>query len=250
MQRSEQTTGGKPVAAGVPGTASNAPNTQALPVYPQLSSGEETAKTESGTYGASKTVRHLVENPGRVSRMTAAIVVNDRMAQAASHGKSATWQPRSTDELRNLTALAQASVGFNPARGDLLTVEDLAFDENKSLQPVSPLVQGLATVESAPVLVKYVALLAGVFVVLTFGVRPALRRASPAALAKGRDEQPDKELPAETSAAKLPAANPPDMTLTDPERARTQEIFEQVTQHLKREPSQSSRLLQSWIHSD
>jgi flagellar M-ring protein FliF len=81
-------------------------------------------------------------------------------------------------------------------------------------------------------------------------VRPALRRASPAALAKGRDEQPDKELPAETSAAKLPAAIPPDMTLTDPERARTQEIFEQVTQHLKREPSQSSRLLQSWIHSD
>ena len=250
MQRSEQTSGGKPVAAGVPGTASNAPNTQALPVYPQLTSGEETAKTESGTYGASKTVRHQVENPGRVSRMTAAIVVNDRMAQAASRGKSATWQPRSTDELRNLTALAQASVGFNPARGDLLTVEDLAFDENKSLQPVSPLVQGLATVESAPVLVKYVAILAGVFVVLTFGVRPALRRASPAALAKGRDEQPDKELPAETSAAKLPAANPPDMTLTDPERARTQEIFEQVTQHLKREPSQSSRLLQSLIHSD
>jgi flagellar M-ring protein FliF len=250
MQRSEQTTGGKPVAAGVPGTASNAPNTQALPVYPQLSSGEETAKTESGTYGASKTVRHLVENPGRVSRMTAAIVVNDRMAQAASHGKSATWQPRSTDELRNLTALAQASVGFNPARGDLLTVEDLAFDENKSLEPVSPLAQGLATVESAPVLVKYVALLAGVLVVLAFGVRPALRRASSPAVANHAEKKPGKELAAETVAAKLPAANPPDLALTDPERARAQEIFEQVTQHLKREPSQSSRLLQSWIHSD
>jgi flagellar M-ring protein FliF len=29
-----------------------------------------------------------------------------------------------------------------------------------------------------------------------------------------------------------------------------QEIFEQVTGHLKREPAQSSRLLQSWIHSE
>ena len=35
MQRTEQTTGAQPVAAGVPGTASNAPNTQALPVYPK-----------------------------------------------------------------------------------------------------------------------------------------------------------------------------------------------------------------------
>jgi flagellar M-ring protein FliF len=36
----------------------------------------------------------------------------------------------------------------------------------------------------------------------------------------------------------------------DPERARNQEIYEQVTGHMKREPTQSSRLLQSWIHSE
>jgi len=34
------------------------------------------------------------------------------------------------------------------------------------------------------------------------------------------------------------------------ERSKSQEIFEQVTGHLKQEPTQSSRLLQSWIHSD
>jgi flagellar M-ring protein FliF len=36
----------------------------------------------------------------------------------------------------------------------------------------------------------------------------------------------------------------------DPERIRAQEIFDQVTEQLKRNPSQSSRLLQSWIHAD
>jgi flagellar M-ring protein FliF len=36
----------------------------------------------------------------------------------------------------------------------------------------------------------------------------------------------------------------------DPERIRAQEIFDQVSGQLKREPAQSSRLLQSWIHSD
>jgi flagellar M-ring protein FliF len=44
--------------------------------------------------------------------------------------------------------------------------------------------------------------------------------------------------------------SPAEMAELDPERQRTQEIFEQVTDHVKREPAQSSRLLQSWIHSD
>ena len=243
MQRSEQTAGPQPVAAGVPGTASNAPNAQALPVYPQLTSPSQSAKTESGTYGASKTVRHTVENPGRVRRLTAAIVVNDRLAQMASQGKAAVWQPRSTDELRHLTALAQAAVGFEHARGDMLTVEDLAFEENRPQQPVSLPAQVLATAENSPVLVKYAALLMGLLVVLAFGVRPALRRARavPSA-AKGAA----KELPATAQ----PTLNPPEPAPVDPERLRTQEIFEQVTGHLKQEPAQSSRLLQSWIHSD
>ena len=47
LERTEQTTGAQPVAAGVPGTASNAPNTQAAPVYPHETSAPQSAKTES-----------------------------------------------------------------------------------------------------------------------------------------------------------------------------------------------------------
>jgi flagellar M-ring protein FliF len=248
MQRTEQTAGGQPVAAGVPGAASNAPNAQALPVYPQQTAPPQSAKTESGTYGASKTVRHVIENPGRVRRMTAAIVVNDRLAQLAAKGKGAVWQPRSADELRNLTALAQAAVGFDAARGDMLTVEDMAFDENRSQPQVPLLGQSLAVVESSPVLVKYIALLAGLLVVLAFGVRPALRHAASAPAFRGAGKGTAKELPG--GAAAQPALRPPEPVEVDPERVRTQQIFEQVTGHLKREPAQSSRLLQSWIHSD
>jgi flagellar M-ring protein FliF len=96
MQRTEQSYGSQPVAAGIPGTASNAPNAQALPVYPQQSSAPQTAKSESGTYAASKTLRHVIEGPGKVRRLTAAIVVNDRLAQPASLGKVAQWQYAAT----------------------------------------------------------------------------------------------------------------------------------------------------------
>ncbi len=47
MQRTEQTSGAQPVAAGVPGTASNAPNSQALPVYPQQTTPPQTRQDAS-----------------------------------------------------------------------------------------------------------------------------------------------------------------------------------------------------------
>jgi flagellar M-ring protein FliF len=247
MQRTEQSSGPQPVAAGVPGSASNAPNSQALPVYPQQTTAPQTAKSESGTYAATKTVRHTVENPGRLRRMTAAIVVNDRLAQPAAKGKSAQWQPRSAEELHNLTALAQAAVGFDGSRGDLLQVEDLAFEENRLQQPVTLPAQLLATAEASPVVVKYAALLAGLLLVVAFGVRPALVRARTGAVPK---QAATKELPGQAEATEPRVLRPPEPVEVDPERLRMQDIFEQVTGHLKREPTQSSRLLQSWIHSD
>jgi hypothetical protein len=43
---------------------------------------------------------------------------------------------------------------------------------------------------------------------------------------------------------------PVELTPEELERLRVQKVFDQLTEHLIREPNQSSRLLQSWIHSD
>jgi flagellar M-ring protein FliF len=254
MQRSQQTLGGQPVAAGVPGAASNAPNTntQQLPVYPKQTSAPETASSESGTYGVSKTVRHSVEEPGRVRRMTAAVVVNDRLLHAASARVPAQFQPWPADALRNLTALAQASVGFDPGRGDVLTVQDLAFDANRPAPPPTLPARMLSEVEGSPMLIKYAALLAGLLLVLTLGVRPALKRmhvASPnkSTRAHGKSSGEGSVPSEQIMQPALPPLEPP---TPDLERLRAQEIFEHVSSHLKHEPTQSSRLLQSWIHSD
>lgn len=239
MERTEQSTGGQPVAAGVPGTASNAPNTQALPVYPRQTSLPQTSKTESGTYGVSKTVRHLVENPGKVRRLTAAVVVNDRLVSAATPKAAAQWQTRTPEELRNLSALAQAAVGFDASRGDVVTVQNLSFAENRAVPATSAQREIAYRVLNSPLLVKYATLLIGILAVLAFGVRPALRRAG--------DHAKDLSQLPEPNPAALPKPSPP---VPDPGRARAQEIFEQVTSQLRKEPAQSSRLLQSWIHSD
>jgi flagellar M-ring protein FliF len=251
MQRTQQSTGPQPVAAGVPGTASNAPNTSAsggLPVYPKQTTQPESAESESSTYGVSKTVRHTIENPGRVRRLTAAIVVNDRLIEPATKNHAPVWQPRTASELGNLTTLAQAAVGFDTSRGDVVTVEDLAFDGNQGQPPVAVPEQILNTAENSPVLVKYLALLVGLMVVVAFAVRPAIRHAGTALATRAPGKTASRELAA--AAASQATLNPPEPAPMDPERLRNQEIFEQVRGHLKREPTQSSRLLQSWIHSD
>jgi flagellar M-ring protein FliF len=248
MQRSEQTTGEQALAAGVAGAASNAPNVQALPVYPKQTTAPQSAKTESDTYGVSKTVRHVVTSAGAVRRMTAAVVVNDRLVQPAEGKHAAVWQARSADELRNLTALAQAAAGFDTTRGDVLTVEDLAFAGNRPEPPAAAPQRVLEAAESSPMLIKYAALLIGLLVVLTLAVRPAIRRAGEALALHGPARTANRNLPAAAVAmAGLPPSAPAE---TDPERLRSQQIYEQVTGHLKREPAQTSRLLQSWIHSE
>lgn len=244
MQRTEQNSGPQTVASGVPGTASNAPNAQALPVYPPQSTPPQTAKSESSTYGVSKTVVHRTEEPGRVRRLTAAIVVNDRQLQPATKGKPAVMQPRSADELRNLTALAQAAIGFDSTRGDSITVQDLAFQQNQGDVAASSFTRFLQQTQQSPVLLKYGVLLLGMLTLILFGVRPALKAASGSAVPRAAT----KELPgAKHAEQQITAPEPPPI---DENRARSQEIFEQVQGQLKREPAQTSRLLQSWIHSD
>jgi flagellar M-ring protein FliF len=246
MQRTDQTTGSQPVPAGVPGTASNAPNSQALPVYPQQVTGPQSAKTESANYGASHTVRHVTQGPGHIRRLTAAVVVNDRVdAAAGQKSRTVTWKPRTAEELRTLTALAQAAVGFDASRGDVVTVQDLAFDQNRTAVSASWVAEALEWIERSPVLVKYGTMLASLTLLILLAIRPALTKSRQPAVAAAKPQA--GELTAGATAAQLPVGEEATQEL---ERLRVQRVFDQVTETLKRDPAQSSRLLQSWIHSE
>lgn len=243
MERTEQTTGETPIAAGIPGTASNVPNSQSVPVLPKQTTTPQTSKTESGTFGVSKTVRHKTENSGKMRRLTVAVVVNDRLTTAAAKGRTAQWQPRSADELRNLTMLAQAAVGFDNARGDVVTVQNMSFDDNLVRPGQSIPAQVISIVQGSPEIVKYLSLMLGTSILVFFGLRPALRQVLALTKYAGGKDQP-----ALGSANEL--AHPSPVALYDPTRLRTQEIYEKVTSQIKTEPAQSSRLLQSWINSE
>ncbi|MGH9586251.1 MAG: flagellar basal-body MS-ring/collar protein FliF [Acidobacteriaceae bacterium] len=239
MQRTEQTSGGPPQLAGVPGTSSNAPNTKP-PVYPTSTPQSESEKQESGTYGASKKVRHTTQGAGKIHRITAAILINQRMVVS---GKKVTWQPRSPEEMKRLTQLAEAAIGYDATRGDTVSVVELPFDEQAA--PDTPLTQRLLAAANEGPLLKYGLILLAMLALLLFVARPMITALKPA-------RTPALGPPSQAEALTAAAAEPPspEQIAAEKQKQHMQLVFDQVSDHLRREPAQSARLLQSWIQTD
>ena len=246
MQRAEQTAGGQPVAAGIPGTASNAPNVQP-PLYPTQSSPLQNTKQESGTYGASKRVRHTVQGAGKIRRVTAAILINHHMVGS---GGQVSWQARTSDELRHITDLAQAAIGYDAARGDEVSVENLAFEGNAGVLQPALGERLLRTASEWQTLLKYGTILLSMLALCVFVLRPMLR-----SLTFNQEAAIQHELSAGTASEALVAgggmsASTEEQIAVERQRLRAQSIFEQVSEYFMQEPTQGTRLLQSWIHTE
>jgi flagellar M-ring protein FliF len=80
---------------------------------------------ETVNYEISKTVKSQVREAGVVKRLSVAVLVDGITAVAADGTKS--WQPRSPDELKQLTTLVRSAIGFNADRGDTVEVVNLRF---------------------------------------------------------------------------------------------------------------------------
>jgi flagellar M-ring protein FliF len=102
----------------------------------------ESNRTEEVTnFEISKTVRSTVREVGEIKRLSVAVVVDGRYKPAekpAAEGEDAkeeekdakpemVYEPRSQQELDQITALVKSSVGFDEARGDKIEVVNMQF---------------------------------------------------------------------------------------------------------------------------
>lgn len=289
MQKKEEVSALPQKASGVPGTASNSPagapagsvagsqaaaapgtppllQKQALPVYPQQANGrDQSIQEENGTYGVTKHLLHSEEGPGRVRRVTAAVVVNDReMTVGTGKLEHTVWKPRSADEMRRLEQLAQAAVGYDARRGDQVVMENISFSTNApEMKPplIDSVMQGARTLAvSQPGMMRTVMIgLCGVLLVL-FVLRPVGRQVAatlrdPLLLPAGANastalaHEQERMLPAEPEWRADEAEDLLPLPVKSRAQRRQQGIFEHVSEHIRREPAQSTRLLEAWIGS-
>ncbi len=90
------------------------------------SSSQNSQTRERINYEVSETEREIVKAPGAIKRLTVAVLVNG--TEQAGAGGVTTLQPRSDQELADLKELVASAVGFNEARGDVITLRSMAFE--------------------------------------------------------------------------------------------------------------------------
>ncbi|MFB2595813.1 flagellar basal-body MS-ring/collar protein FliF [Paracoccus sp. p4-l81] len=91
------------------------------------SSTNGTQTRERVNYEVSETTRQLQRGAGGTRRLTVAVLVNGVKTTAADGADS--WQPRSADEVADLRELVASAVGFDEARGDVITIRSLPFEQ-------------------------------------------------------------------------------------------------------------------------
>ena len=289
MQKSEQTSTPRALASGVPGTASNSPagspaaavagsqaaaapgtppllQKPALPVYPQGSGMGQSLREENGTYGVTKHLVHTQQGPGRVRRVSAAVVVNDRsVPEGAGKLEHFVWKPRNAEEMHRLEQLAQAAVGFDARRGDQVVVQNVSFSTNApemkppAMDKIWSEVRDL--IHSQPSLMRTAAVGLCSLVLVLFVLRPMAKQVGetlrePMLLASGNAaEQAGISSPFGGFEERFPPSEDVPAEEASPVRIRTkkqqlqQGIFENVSDHIRRDPAQSTRLIEAWIGS-
>ncbi|MFQ6546832.1 flagellar basal-body MS-ring/collar protein FliF [Aestuariibius sp. 2305UL40-4] len=113
--------------AGSVTVASNLPDGEAGGSE-RSSSNNDTETRERVNFEISETQREVLRVPGAVKRLTVAVLVNGLPDASGADGT-----PRPDAELDALRELVASAVGYDEARGDVITIKSMAF------QPVVPL---------------------------------------------------------------------------------------------------------------
>ncbi len=143
----------------------------------------QTSETkERVNYEVSETSREILRNPGAVRRMTVAVMVDGVVATAADGTR--TWTARPEEELATLRELVASAVGLDNARGDILTLKSLEFQElpvPEGTEATASLIPNFGQLDLMSII--QTAVLAVVTLVLgLFVIRPVLTSANRAAL--------------------------------------------------------------------
>lgn len=245
-QKSEDQVSGGSVPMGVPGTASNIPSAkQAKPAVSQAGqSPTQSSKSETAQYGVDKTIVRTVTPAGRVERVTAAILVDDEMVKSVRNGKvTYARQARSPEELTKIRDLAQAAIGYDANRGDVINVQDMSFNGDAAdidLPAPNWATQVQKTMVDYSSIVRPVSLLALFLLVYLFMLRPIQKHVlSTNSLASGM--QPAL---ATTNQHALPSGS------SEADNMRASQLKDKALELVRQKPVDTARALRAWMRED
>ena len=229
-------------APSAPATAANAqPASGAGAAAATLAAATLAAATGSSSrqstrnFEIDRTLSYTKQPPGRVRRVTVAVLV-DHVKSTAPDGKTVST-PLAPEQLANVTQLVKDAVGFDATRGDSVNVVNASF-----LEPGDAPVADDVPVWQQPLLRDVVRMVAGavvLIVLLLLVVRPLLK----SLVAPARGALPTGPTLATVQAAPGGAAAPPPAIGYEQQLAQARGL---VTQ----DPKRVAQVVRNWVNSD
>jgi flagellar M-ring protein FliF len=261
QQTVSQTANGVAGAAqGVAGSRTNLPPDPSKPEAKATAASMTNLPTgaahtaETTNYEVSKLTRHSLQPRGGVTKLSVAVLLDDdRPAATGDQQQPAAAKPRAAEELQKIHGLVAAAVGLDADRGDLLTVENIAFEET----PVEPVVVPGAWQKYGPQVMEAVRVLGIVALgaLVLFGViRPIIKGSLAAgapgtAIAKSAAATVAK---AAVSGARtvqdIEAEMDAQLSVAGPQRMPV--LTKRVAALTQREPENAAHLLRTWLAED
>ena len=245
-QHSEEGTGSGSGAStgGVPGTSSNIPSAKTAANKPVTKDTGQYSKTDNNTYGVNRTTRHVIEPAGSIRRITAAVVLDDAIERQQQSGK---WvevrHKRQPEELQHITEVAQAAIGFNSTRGDVISVENLTFDrtEAEDLPPANFADKARKGLNDYSSVIRYAGLFVLFFLVYLLMIRPIQRRVL--------------AMPSPLLAAIVPPVHGDAQVAALPESVasltlRNLTLKKQLAEFVRVEPESSTTAVRAWLREE
>lgn len=235
-QRTEEKGASNTTASGVPGVQTNLGRaTQGAG-----STGGGSKNDETLNYEVSRSTAKIIEPVGALSKISVAVLVDGKyeIPPAVKDGQTAKakYTPRSPDELQKIESLVKSAVGFNPDRGDQLTVQNIPFQDSNDAGTVDT-----PTWWNSPFFVslfKNLLIGLGFLALILFVIRPLL-----SSLRIMRPARLEALEPTHESTEKLSAAERAQISM---QLAEQQDLIEQS----KKDPYQVAQILQNWMAED
>ena len=197
--------------------------------------------TDNNSYGVNRTTRHVIEPAGSIRRITAAVLLDDAVERKQEKGKwIESYHKRQPEELQHISELAQAAIGFNGTRGDVISVQNMSFDrgEAEDLPPATLLDEARKGLNDYSTVIRYAALLILFLLVYWLTIRPIQKRILTT----------PRPLPSQIRASVQP--EPEATTMLESPASLVQRnllLKKQLAEFVKAEPESSTTAVRAWL---
>jgi flagellar M-ring protein FliF len=260
--RSEQvTTEGSNASAaqGVPGARGNLPPAVApngMPVNdgsgPAATTMTERGLTRSSkvsNYEVSKTKTHTIQPRGEIERISVGVIVDDEHVTTTAPDGTVTTKrkPRDAAAMQKFQKLVATSLGIDPKRGDLVTVENMAFEAPVAEPVATPKWwQTVSEQSGTSGVVRGVAVIVLVALVLLLFVRPVVGRVLTVARVEQMVVGSAQQLP--RSIEEIEGEIEAQLDSTPVEGDRRQPVLtRRVSTLANKEPESAAKLVRGWL---